>query len=131
MVRPNAGPAALTDAQHNAQTAFYEALSRMEHVIDQETELLQKNRAVELTDFNLRKRQGLLELNRILRNLNEAEMRSIDHGFVRNLARKLEENRQVLAHDLNAMEEISRLVSRAMQEAESDGTYGRGGGAQR
>ena len=114
----------------NALPAFYEAIARMELVIDQETELLQRNRAVELTDFNVRKRQGLLELNRILRNFSEAEMSAIDHLCIANLMRKLEANRQVLAHHLNAMDEISRLVSRAMQEAESDGTYGRGGGAQ-
>jgi len=41
--------------------------------------------------------------------------------------RKLEANRQILAHHLKAMDEISTLISRAMQEAESDGTYGRGG----
>ena len=45
----------------------------------------------------------------------------------RGCVRKLEINRQMLAHHLRAMDEISALVSRAMQEAESDGTYGRCG----
>ncbi len=43
------------------QAAFHEALGRMETVVDQETSLLRENRAVELTEFNLRKQQGLRE----------------------------------------------------------------------
>ena len=113
--------------QASAQTAFYEAISRMEGIVDRETALLRENRAVELTDFNHRKRQGLLELNRILRHFSDFDLQRIDRDCIRRLVRKLEANRQILAHHLRAMDEISSLVSRAMQEAESDGTYGRGG----
>jgi hypothetical protein len=113
--------------QASAQTAFYEAIGRMEMLVDQETALLQENRAVELTEFNHRKQQGLLEINRILRNFGDLDMQRIDRDMIRRLVRKLEANRQILSHHLRAMDEISSLVSRAMQEAESDGTYGRGG----
>jgi len=113
--------------QASAQTAFYEAIGRMENLVDQETALLQENRAVELTDFNYRKRQGLLEINRILRNFSDFDIQLVDRELIRGLVRKLEANRRILAHHLRAMDEISSLVSRAMQEAESDGTYGRGG----
>ncbi len=54
-------------------------------------------------------------------------MQRVDRECVRRLVRKLESNRQILAHHIMAMDEISTLVSRAMQEAESDGTYGRSG----
>jgi hypothetical protein len=111
----------------SAQTAFYEAIGRMEGIVDQETALLRENRAVELTDFNHRKRQGLLELNRILRQFSDFDIQRVDRDCIRRLVGKLEANRQILAHHLRAMDEISTLVSRAMQEAESDGTYGRGG----
>lgn len=116
-LRPNA----------SAQTAFYDAIGRMEGIVDQETALLRENRAVELNDFNHRKRQGLLEINRILRNFSDFEMQLVDRDCIRRLVCKLEANRQILAHHLRALDEISSLVSRAMQEAESDGTYGRGG----
>ena len=111
----------------SARTAFYEAIGRMEGIVDQETALLRENRAVELNDFNHRKRQGLLELNRILRQFSDFDIQRVDRDCIRRLVGKLEANRQILAHHLRAMDEISSLVSRAMQEAESDGTYGRGG----
>lgn len=114
-------------AQAGAQNAFYEAIGRMETIVDQETALLRENRAVELTEFNNRKQQGLLEINRILRNFTNFDIQLVDRECIRSLVRKLEANRQILAHHLKAMDEISSLVSRAMQEAESDGTYGRGG----
>ena len=98
-----------------------------EAVVDQETSLLRENRAVELSEFNHRKQQGLLEINRILRNFSPLDMQKVDRECVRRLVRKLESNRQILAHHIMAMDEISTLVSRAMQEAESDGTYGRSG----
>ena len=107
--------------------AFYAAIGRMEAVVDQETALLRENRAVELTEFNHRKQQGLLEINRILRNFSPGDMQLVDRSLVRRLVIKLEANRQILAHHIRAMEEISSLVARAMQDAESDGTYDRGG----
>jgi hypothetical protein len=113
--------------QASAQSAFYEAIARMENLVDQETALLRENRAVELNDFNHRKQQGLLEINRILRHFSDFDIQLVDRDSIRRLVRKLEANRQILAHHLRAMDEISSLVSRAMQEAESDGTYGRSG----
>jgi hypothetical protein len=109
--------------------AFYAAVGRMEGIVDQETALLRENRAVELSEFNHRKQQGLLEINRILRNFSAGDMQLVDRGVIRGLVLKLEANRQILAHHIRAMDEISSLVSRAMQDAESDGTYDRGGGS--
>ncbi len=116
----------------NAHLAFYEAIARMETVVDQETELLRENRAVELTEFNCRKQQGLLEISRILRNFSSLDLERVDRQCIGRLSRKLEANRQMLVYHLKAMDEISGLLSRAIQEAESDGTYERracGGGA--
>jgi hypothetical protein len=116
-----------TRLQARAQAAFFEAVGRMEAIIDQETALLRENRAVELNDFNHRKQQGLLEINRILRNFSQFDIQRVDRDRIGRLVLKLEANRQILAHHLKAMDEISNLVSRAMQEAESDGTYSRAG----
>ncbi|MCW2284640.1 hypothetical protein M2323_002527 [Rhodoblastus acidophilus] len=113
--------------QINVQAAFADVIARVEAVIDQETALLRENRVVQLAEFNTRKHQALLELNRVLRNVAQGDLKRLEHDGVERLVRKLEENRQFLAHHLRAMDEISALVSRALQEAESDGTYGREG----
>ncbi|MCW2274941.1 flagellar protein FlgN [Rhodoblastus acidophilus] len=113
--------------QINVQTAFADVIARVEAVIDQETALLRENRAVQLAEFNTRKQQTLLELNRVLRNVAHVDLKRLERDRVDRLVRKLEDNRQLLAYHLRAMDEISALVSRALQEAESDGTYGRGG----
>ena len=56
--------------------ALYEAIERIEAILDQETALLRQNKAANFHDFNLRKRQGLLELNRTVRALNETKLPS-------------------------------------------------------
>jgi uncharacterized protein YcbK (DUF882 family) len=118
---------AASAGQINVQAAFSDVIARVESVIDQETALLRENRAVQLYEFNTRKQQSLLELNRLLRNVSQGDLKRMDREGVMRLLRKLETNRQALAHHLRAMDEISALVSRVLQEAESDGTYGRCG----
>ncbi|WP_298356039.1 flagellar protein FlgN [Rhodoblastus sp.] len=107
--------------------ALYDALDRMEAAIDQETAILRENRIVDLSDFNHRKHQGLLEINRILRFFDAADLAAADRTRVKRLAAKLDDNQAMLAHHLKAVDAIAALLSRTMQEAESDGTYGRGG----
>jgi uncharacterized protein YfeS len=111
--------------------ALYDALDRMEATIEQETAILRENRSVDLTDFNHRKHQGLLEINRILRNFDEAGLAAMDRTRVKRLVARLDDNQAMLAHHLKAVDAIAALLSRAMQEAESDGTYGRGGAPSR
>jgi hypothetical protein len=111
----------------HAQAALNQALDRMEATIDQETALLRENRVVELGDFNRRKRQGLLEINRILRKFSHGDLERVERPRLHRLTALLEANQRMLAHHLKAVDEIARLVARALQDAESDGTYGRGG----
>ncbi len=68
-------------AASRIQAAFHEAIGRMESVVDQETALLRENRAVELTEYNHRKQQGLLEINRILRNFGPFDTQRVDREF--------------------------------------------------
>jgi len=113
-------------SQPDARRALEDAFDRMMATITQETALLSKNRAVELGDFNHRKRQGLLEISRILRTIAPPDLAQVERSRVDRLVALLEENQKMLAHHLQAVDEISSLIARAMQEAESDGTYGRG-----
>ena len=67
----------------------------------------------------------LLELTRISRAVPRE---SVDRTFVDRLALlrgKLERNQDVLLVHLNAAQEISRVLTVALGEAESDGTYSR------
>ncbi len=119
-------PAKARQRSH-APTALDEAMDRMAATLAQETALLRENRVVELTDFNHRKRQGLLEINRLLRNFAPGDVERVAPARICRLAALLDDNQRMLAHHLRAVEEIANLVARAMQEADSDGTYGRGG----
>ncbi len=103
--------------------ALYEAIERIEAILDQETALLRQNKAANFHDFNLRKRQGLLELNRTVRALNETKLPSEGRQRIMTFKAKLEENSKLLHNHLKALEEISVIVTRAIQDSESDGTY--------
>jgi hypothetical protein len=118
---------ATTRQRSHAPTALDEAMDRMAAILEQETALLRENRVVELTEFNHRKRQGLLEINRLLRNFAPGDAERVAPSRVCRLAALLDDNQRMLAHHLKAVDEIASLVARAMQEADSDGTYGRGG----
>jgi len=120
-------PSATTRQRPHAPTALDEAMDRMAAILEQETALLRENRVVELTDFNHRKRQGLLEINRLLRNFLPGDAGRVAPSRVCRLAALLDDNQRMLAHHLKAVDEIASLVARAMQEADSDGTYERGG----
>ena len=118
---------ATTRHRSHTPTALDEAMDRMAAILEQETSLLRENRVGELTDFNHRKRQGLLEINRLLRNFSPGDAERVAPARICRLAALLDDNQRMLAHHLKAVDEIASLVARAMQEADSDGTYGRGG----
>jgi hypothetical protein len=111
-------------AGENPAQMLHAALRRVEAAIEQENAVLRENRATELADFNHRKHQGLLEINRVLRNLSGADLKRIERARVVELVAKLEDNRDLLGRHLKAVDEISCLLARAIQESESDGTYG-------
>ena len=46
--------------------AFVSAVERLEDVLEQETQMLDRNRPILLHDFNHRKSHGLLELSRAM-----------------------------------------------------------------
>jgi hypothetical protein len=109
----------------DVRAAIGAALARVEAIVTQETALLGENRVVDLAEFNHRKRHVLLELNRILRH-SGAGPRAMNADAIR-LVALLEENQRMLARHLQAVDEIATLLARAIQEAESDGTYGPNG----
>ncbi len=104
--------------------SFFGVVDRLESVIDAETEALQRNIPVDMTDLGNRKRQGLLEMTRSLRAAasaagSKAEIRDRLGRF----AVKLERNRAALGTQLHAVREIADIIAETIREAESDGTY--------
>ena len=108
-------------------------IERLEEVVDQETAALRNRTAIDLKDFNNRKSQGLLELNRALRGLvdNPPKDRTVSTRLA-GLRAKLDVNRAVLETHLAAVREVATVLADAIRDAESDGTYspsiGAGGG---
>ena len=103
--------------------ALVTTIERLEQVIDQETQELRKYRVADLGDFNRRKSQGLLELSRVMRGLGEAALDGRVQASLAQLRSKLDTNLSVLRMHLAAAQEVSAIISRAIQDAESDGTY--------
>jgi hypothetical protein len=98
------------------------AIERLEEVVEQETAALKGEQPGDLRDFNMRKSHGLLELMRATRNIDGAAAPAIG-ARLQSLRAKLERNSRVLQTHLAAVQDVSRIIANALNEAESDGTY--------
>jgi hypothetical protein len=99
-------------------------IDRLAEIIDEETAQLHRHAAVDLRDFNDRKSQGLLELTRAMRQLDSGAASDIGlRDRLSGLRAKLESNQRALKLHLEAVREISTIVSDAIRDADSDGTY--------
>lgn len=99
------------------------SLDRLEETLDLETAALLSRDLNNLEDFNRRKSQSLLEISRMARAV---ETGSMDAASVKRLERlkvKLERNQEILERHMHAVQEISAVISGAIQAAESDSTY--------
>jgi hypothetical protein len=106
----------------SALGAFGKAVERLEQVIELETKVLMENKPADLREFNHRKNFGLLELTRTMRALDGMPSEQIRLLLV-NLRSKLDRNRKALDIHLRAVQEISAIISKAIRDSESDGTY--------
>lgn len=115
--------------------ALKSAIDRIEEVVKIETAALDTNVAVDFQDLNRRKSQCLLELTRISRMLPREGVDETLLARISSLREQLQKNHDLLQVHLSATQEISRVLTVALGEAESDGTYSRdttsraGGGA--
>jgi hypothetical protein len=78
------------------------AIERLEEVVDQETAALRSRAGVDLADFNNRKSQGLLDLNRALRSHDGLARDKAALARLAGLRAKLDANRAVLKTHLDA-----------------------------
>jgi hypothetical protein len=98
-------------------------VKRLEAVVEEETEALEAHRPTDLAALNRRKSQGLLELIRLTRGLDPADLDATVAIHLARLRDKLARNQEVVALHLRALEEIDDTLARAALAAESDGTY--------
>jgi hypothetical protein len=99
------------------------AVRRLEETVEQETAALRSRAPIDLNEYNNRKSQGLLELDRALRMLGETQPTDDMKRALRTLRDKLDLNREVLKTHLDAVREVAGIIADAIRNAESDGTY--------
>ncbi len=104
--------------------AFIKTVKRLEQVVEGETAALQQNKAVDLSEFNHKKRHGLLELSRTMRVLDSETLERAEPEL-RRLRGKVEKNLSILEIHIKAVHEVAAIIATAIQEYESDGTYSR------
>lgn len=107
----------------SASAALERCLARLEDVVEEETTALKCHRAVDLREFNNRKSQGLLDLSRCLRLFQGTGPSKAMIARLAGLRTRLDANCAVLKLHLEAVREISSVMTDAIRDAEWDGTY--------
>jgi len=100
------------------------------NVINQVTELVRsENKEIgELSganhhDYNLKKGQALVALNRLSPLFAHLESNPVLRAALQDMRRELESNLRLLELQLRAARAVSDLITRAICEGQSDGTY--------
>lgn len=98
-------------------------IKRLQTCLDEETAVLARSQPADLEIFNHRKGQGLMELNRALGAVGKLSANSDVAIELSQLRLKIDENMRVLRLHISAVNEITGLLTDAIQREESDGTY--------
>ncbi len=101
------------------------ALDRLEKALDQENEALAAFDPRNLSEYSRIKTQSLLELQRSTTVLNRENAPPELMQSLTTLRQKLELNSWLLLLHLEAAREVTTVITSAMRDAESDGTYSR------
>jgi len=100
-------------------------IKRIEGYLEEETAALQKSLDFDFKASNDRKSQGLVDLNQALRRLAKSDLNADLKTRLEAFRKKLAVNLRVIRLHLDAVKEIASILSDAIQNAESDGTYTR------
>ena len=101
------------------------ALFRLEKALDQENEALAAFDFRNLSEYSRIKTQSLLELQRSATVLSREDVPAELLQLLTTLRQKLEVNRWLLLLHLEAAREVTTVITSAIRDAESDGTYSR------
>lgn len=108
-----------------ARTVVFSIIARIESVLDEETAALSKSLKFDFKSSNDRKSQGLLDLNQAMRRLQRSDINADLQMRLVTFREKLALNLRRIRLHLDAVREIAAMLSEAIQNAESDGTYTR------
>ena len=108
--------------------AFVAVMDRLDVVVANETRALARHDHRELAEAARQKRQGLLELERIMRSLKGTIPSTDIASRLARFREALATNQAALRVELDAAEAVAAIVTRAMRDLESDGTYSRAHG---
>ena len=114
--------ASLSTSSTHAGDSLDRAIEYLGAIVDQETDALRTRAMIDLAEFNNRKNQGLLELNRALRGLDAGAAGPVGARLA-GLRAKLDVNRALLKTHLEAVREVASVVSEVIRDSDSDGTY--------
>ncbi|MBV8795889.1 MAG: hypothetical protein JO136_13235 [Hyphomicrobiales bacterium] len=113
----------LRRAQSPAAAAALPIIERLVSTLDAENRDLEQGRRVKYEAYGQAKNQGLLELNRLIPALAGAAAAGPLRAALAELHAKLEVNQRSLAVQLKACQAVSEIITRAIQDGQSDGTY--------
>lgn len=108
-----------------ARAVVFSVLRRIEGYLDEETLALDKAPTFDLKASNDRKSQGLVDLNQAMRRLKIDDINEDLQVRLQVFRAKLAANLRKIRLHLDAVKEITAMLSEAIQNAESDGTYTR------
>lgn len=100
-------------------------IKRIESYLEEETTALQTSLDFDFKASNDRKSQGLVDLNQALRRLPKSDLDADLKARLEVFRKKLAANLKIIRLHLDAVKEIASILSDAIQDAESDGTYTR------
>jgi hypothetical protein len=103
--------------------ALLPVLDRLRAVIEAENQELTRGAAVDYRGHSQRKNQVLLELSRMKTSLATARVNPAVSSALADLSSKLDLNSRLLGAQLRAARTVASIVSRAIREGQSDGTY--------
>ena len=105
------------------EAVLTQAINRLEAVLAGETLALQSGQHVGLGDISNRKNQSLMELSRIARGFEPQGASEAMRDRLGTLRERLADNSRLLELHMEATAEVAGLITQAMADAESDGTY--------
>jgi len=119
---PNFAAANLSRSQTPA-AMILPVVDRLRQALNEENQDIARRGPVDYRAHNLRKSQGLLELNRLAPALAKQPLGPALRAALDDLRAKLETNRRMLGVQLKAARAVSDIIARAIRESQSDGTY--------
>jgi hypothetical protein len=94
-----------------------------EAVRSENEDILSRRPGINHHEYNLKKSQALLVMNRLAPLMAQAGASSPLRASLRDLRAELETNQRLLGLQLRAAQAVSDLIARAIREGQSDGTY--------